>query len=352
MADIPTNRMPGRMDQIPASVTDPTAEVSNLSLKSQLLRPRTIISFLLSFGLIAFIFARQNIPFAEVWANIRQTNLALLALSFLVYYTSFYVRTLRWKQVLNNVGYTEKNGAHLPSTPKLTRIILLSWFANSILPAKLGDGYRGYLLKRASGNVSFFKAMGTILAERIADVGMLFALLLISGLIAFRDQLPPNFGVLVAFGAALAVLALSALFFLRYLGPWIQRLLPQRMRPSYVRVEEGVLLAFQQRIGLIMGLTASIWLLDGLRFWLVAASLGRPLGLSLVVFLALAASLLTTVPFTPAGLGIVEGAILTVLKLVMDDASMAGSIALLDRTVTYWSLLLVGTLVYLFSRNK
>jgi hypothetical protein len=77
-----------------------------------------------------------------------------------------------------------------------------------------------------------------------------------------------------------------------------------------------------------------------------------PGDLPLVIFIALAASLLTTVPFTPAGLGVVEAAIVTVLLPVINDAGLAGSVALLDRTITYWSLVLLGAVIYLFSGNK
>ncbi len=326
-------------------------ESGGLSLRSQLLRPRTLISFAVSLGILAFIFIRQDIPLSDVWANIRQANVGLYLLGFLAYYSSFYVRTLRWKQMLGNAGYTTENHAQVPPTHTLLRIIFLSWFANSILPAKLGDGYRGYLLKRNS-NVSFSKTMGTILAERIADVAALFSLLLISGLLAFRDRMPPHFGLLVGFGAVLVVLSLMALLGLRYVGPFVSRMLPTRVRPHYSRLEEGVLLAFRRRVGWILLLTASVWVLESLRFWFVAASLGQTFSLELVIFIALAASLLTTVPFTPAGLGFVESAIVTVLLWVIQDESLAGSIALMDRTITYWSLVLFGAVVYLFSGNK
>jgi uncharacterized membrane protein YbhN (UPF0104 family) len=38
---------------------------------------------------------------------------------------------------------------------------------------------------------------------------------------------------------------------------------------------------------------------------------------------------------------------IVVLKLVGVEASMAGSITLLDRVVTYWSLILIGLILYL-----
>jgi uncharacterized protein (TIRG00374 family) len=353
MAEIPLHRISGQAETPPVASPESGNEAGagGLSLGRQLLRPRTLLSFAVSIGLIVFIFARQDIPFAQVWENIRRANPFLIATAAAAYYFGFYVRTLRWKQVLHNVGFTEENGTKLPSDLRLTRILVLSWFANSILPAKLGDGYRGYLLKRGA-NVSFYKAMGTILAERIVDVGMLFSLLLLSGLLAFRDQLPENFGMLVIFGATLSALALSALFFLKRLGPWIHRLLPARARPLYARLEEGALLAFRDRLGFILWLTCAVWLLDGVRLWFVATALGQPLSLPLVIFVALAGSLLTTVPFTPAGLGIVEGAVVTVLLWVVHNEALAGSIALLDRTITYWSLLAVGAVTYLLGRDR
>lgn len=328
-------------------------EAGGISLRDQLLRPRTLLSFAVSLGIIAWVFARQDIPFGEVWARMREANIALYLLGALAYYSTFYVRTLRWRQVLSNAGYTHENEATVPAMPTLTRIIFLSWFANSILPAKLGDGYRGYLLKRNS-NVSFAKTVGTILAERIADVGALFSLLLLSGLLAFRSRLPENFGLLVGFGAALSALSLGVLVGLHYVGPWLARVLPQRVRPYYARLEEGVLLAYRRRLGWILLLTTLVWILESARFWFIAASLGVHFGPALVIFVALAASLLTTVPFTPAGLGVVESAVVAVLVWVLgsDDRALAGSIALLDRTVTYWSLILVGAVVYLFSKNK
>ena len=73
---------------------------------------------------------------------------------------------------------------------------------------------------------------------------------------------------------------------------------------------------------------------------------GADLGIELTLFVALMAALLTTIPFTPAGLGVVEAAVVVVLKLVDVDADMAGSIAVLDRVIGYWSLILVGLILY------
>jgi uncharacterized protein (TIRG00374 family) len=89
-----------------------------------------------------------------------------------------------------------------------------------------------------------------------------------------------------------------------------------------------------------------IWGADGLRLFLVARSLGADLTITLTIFVALMSALLTTLPITPAGLGVVEAAVVVVLKLVDVHADMASSIAILDRVIGYWSLIAVGLILY------
>src|SRR5205823_7527570 len=98
-----------------------------------------------------------------------------------VYYSAFWLRAARWKLLLNNVG-SGMGGERLPTLPGingLVEIIYLSWFVNCIVPAKLGDAYRSYLLKRNAG-ISFSSTIGTILAERVIDLLVLFGLLSVS----------------------------------------------------------------------------------------------------------------------------------------------------------------------------
>ena len=54
-------------------------------------------------------------------------------------------------------------------------IIVLSWFANTLLPAKLGDVCRGYLFKKATG-VSFTRTrVRDDPHERLMDILGLFS---------------------------------------------------------------------------------------------------------------------------------------------------------------------------------
>jgi uncharacterized protein (TIRG00374 family) len=56
--------------------------------------------------------------------------------------------------------------------------------------------------------------------------------------------------------------------------------------------------------------------------------------------------LLTVVPLTPAGLGFVELGVVGMLTVLGIGQQTAASIALLDRVVAYWSVIVVGAIVY------
>jgi uncharacterized protein (TIRG00374 family) len=99
-----------------------------------------------------------------------------------------------------------------------------------------------------------------------------------------------------------------------------------------------------------------VWLLEGCRLYFVIESmhrLGVDLPLALVVFVSLASSLLTVVPFTPAGLGLVEGAVTAVLvTVVMMDSHVALAVTLLDRLINFWSIIVFGLMLYLVSKRR
>jgi uncharacterized protein (TIRG00374 family) len=321
-------------------------------LAHRLRDPRTIFSFLLAIALLVFIFTRFDVHPAEIWGVIQHANLAIFALAFLVYYSAFILRALRWDRLLANVGFARARGYKIPSIPGLMEIIYLSWFVNCIVPAKLGDAYRSYLLKRAAG-ISFSRIIGTILAERMIDIVVLFTLLLASALLTFQGRVPTELNLTIAFGGLLVLILLIGLAAMRRFGHDVERLVPARFREKYVKLQEGTLQSFRRRsLPALIGYTAMIWLLEGGRLCFVTRSLDTHIDLAVVVFIALASSLLTTLPLTPGGVGLVEGAVFVVLRTVGVDDATALSIALLDRLINYWSIVVGGIIVYIASHRK
>jgi glycosyltransferase 2 family protein len=316
------------------------------SLRRRVLSPQTLVSFGIAIAVLWFVVSRVDIDPGAIWAQIRRANLWLLAVAFLLWYGAFFVRGWRWGYMLDSAGFNEANGFHLPTTAGLAQIVVLAYFINSIVPAKLGDAYRGYLLKRDSG-VPFSAGFGTILAERLVDAMVLVVVLSGAALVVFGPEMPPQARPALLLGALLIVVGLCGLAVLWFTRDSVVRFLPGRMQEAYARLQ-GAIFGSLRRPGLVLGIGALLWLNDGMRVWFVARSLDAGISPSVAILVAVMGALLTVIPFTPAGLGVVELGVGSVLVGVLGvDPVVAGSIILLDRVVAYWSLLAVGAALYL-----
>ncbi|MDQ4063382.1 MAG: flippase-like domain-containing protein [Actinomycetota bacterium] len=313
--------------------------------------PRNIASFLLTVAVLYLVY-RESLAtdWRGAWASVQGANVALFALAFAVFYCSFPLRGLRWKVLLGNVGYDAAVGRPMPSASGLTRIMYVAWFANCVTVARLGDAYRGYLLKRAAG-VSFAVTLGTILAERLLDLLVLAAMLGAGVLVVFGGSLPTEATRALAAGLVLSVIGVVGLLSMRRFRWAFECILPGRLHAHYSRLEHGVIDSFR-RLPLLIVLSVGGWVLEGAAlYFTVAAVTGAPVSVAGALVVALAASLLTAVPFTPAGLGFTEAGMIVMLGWLGLDAPTATAVTFLYRVINYWSILVFGFILYLFSHN-
>jgi uncharacterized protein (TIRG00374 family) len=330
-----------------ARSADPDAE--QMSLKRRLRQPRTIISIAVPIAIIATFVGINGEALQAVPELVLAANPWLVLAAFLVFYAGFPLRGLRWSILLRGTGMK------VPVKDS-TEIIFLSWLVNCIVPAKLGDLYRAYLLK-INSTASLSRTFGTIFIERILDLFAIALLGLAAGYWSFRDGLPP--AIQVVFAIALVVMAILAiaLFTMRNFGRRIivaLRFLPHQVLELYDRFEEGVFGALaMHQLPALASLTVGIWMTESLRLYFVVQALGFAdvsLGLSGAVFVALIGSLLTAVPLSPAGLGIVEAGVIGVLHVAYGvPLPEAAAIALLDRVISVFSVIVFGSIGYVLS---
>lgn len=319
-------------------------QISEFSLKKRFLNLRTLISFTLALAFLVFIFLRLEVNFSATWEAIKSSNPLFYALAYVSYYATFPLRGWRWQLLLRNAGFPrEKFGASL-SIWRLSDTILIGFFANCILYVKLGDAYRTYLFSEEA-KVSFSKTLGTVVAERVLDLVIIFSLLLVGGAglwVASGKGIAPSL-LIIAGGMVLLPLALLAAMW-RF-GKKLEKHLPPRLKSLYSPFQEGTLGSFRE-LPLLGALSVGIWLLEAGRLFLVAKTLGFALGIFFLLVVSPAQALLTALPLTPGGLGFVETGLAGLLMLSLPKES-AWSITLLDRTISYLSLILFGLVLFL-----
>jgi uncharacterized protein (TIRG00374 family) len=326
----------------PAEEPIPEREVS---LASRLLNWKTIASIVFAVVLLVLAFRVLGANLATTWEIITQANLGLLFVAFLAYYATFPVRAFRWRYVLSKVG------THVRFRDA-TEILFLSWFVNCVVPAKLGDLYRAYLLKGTQG-ASASRTVGTIFVERIADIIVIFGLALAAGYWSLRGRLSPEVELIFIIGLALAAVLVALLVVLRFWGSGFARFLPHRVADLWDRFHEGSTGAITLRtLPVLLVTTGVIWMLEGMRLYFVIRALNLPevgLGISSSVFVALAAALLTAIPLTPAGAGFVEAGIAGALAIYGVSGDPAAAVALTDRGISILTVIILGGAFYLVS---
>ena len=323
-------------------------DAAQLSIGRRLRQRRTILSIVVPLGIIGFFLYLNRDRLVQVPQLILKANPALVLFAFVVFYLGFPLRGYRWKRLLQATGF-------VIGVRNSMEILYLSWFVNCVVPAKLGDVYRAYLLKMNSP-ASLSRTFGTVFIERILDIFAIAILGLAAGFWSFRSGLPPAIRLVFVVGIVVVVVAAVGLFTLRNFGRRIlERLpLPPRFVGLYGRFEEGVFGGVGVRHMPILGiLTGGIWMTEALRLYIVVLALGFPdveLGLSGAVFVALIGSLLTAIPLSPAGLGFAQAGVIGVLTVAYGiPLPEATAITILDWVISVLSIIVFGAVTYVVS---
>jgi hypothetical protein len=331
---------------------DDRVSAESLSLGRRLRQPKTIISLVLPIVLLVlFVRALPGFKVEELPGLILQANPLLLLAAFAVFYLGFPLRGLRWAILIRGTGYPLR-------LRDATEIIFISWLVNCLVPAKLGDLYRAYLLK-INSTVSLSRTFGTVFIERVLDLFAIVVFGLSSGYWSFRGRLPDQVQVVFLIGVVVVVMLAAGLLTMRNFGRRVivALPLPHKVIEFYDRFEEGVFAAVGMRaLPRLVLLTGLIWTTEAMRLFLVVEAMGFPdihLGISGAFFVALTGSLLTAVPFTPAGIGVVETAVVFVLTNVYGvPPTEALAITLVDRVISVLSIIAFGSIAYSISGKR
>ena len=210
------------------------ADAARISIARRLRQPRTIISIAVPLAIIAAFFAINGEQLRTVPGLVLSANPALVLLAVVVFYAGFPLRGRRWAILLRGTGLRI-------STKDSTEIIFLSWLVNCVVPAKLGDVYRAYLLK-INSTASLSRTFGTVFIERILDLFAIALIGLAAGYWSFRSGLPPAIQVVFLIGIVVVGVLAVGLFTMRNFGRRIivALPLPHIVRDLYERFEEGV----------------------------------------------------------------------------------------------------------------
>ena len=323
-------------------------------LLARLTRRSTLFALLLTLVLVlGVVRAATSFDLNEVSLDLQRANPLWLLAALVASWATFPLRGLRWRMILSASGFTISRRA-------ATEILTLSFWVNCVLPAKMGDVYRGWLLKH-NGATSLGNAVGTVIAERLVDLATVALLGAASTFVAFGGKLPPTALALTAVALGVAVATTLLLLVARGFAAALIYVLPipDALKSGFTNAAASLRAGSGGRvIRTALPYSLAIWIGESLRLAAVAAALGLfvvspaagQIGIASTIFVALVSAVLTVVPFTPAGIGIVEAGMVGILVALFGfSPETAIALALLDRLVGVGSLVLGGGVLFALS---
>ncbi len=292
------------------------------------------------FGVSAVLVALllRAVDLHDLAAAVATADFRLVLPSIALYFAGLWVRSLRW-------GLLLPRGS--ASTGTLFRTLVVGFTVNNLLPARLGEVARAYLLSRWCG-VAYGTTLASVVVERILD-GLALAALLLAALLVVPDA-PPyllalglTVGGAFAAGAILLLLAAWRSESIAILGRRVGRGLP----PRVATLSERLATSFAQGLKLVRGwrllarlavLSLLAWACELALFYVLMLGFSLPASVPLAVLGGTAANFATLVPSSPGYVGTFDA----VLVKVLVDVS-AGSVT--PEQATAYALVVHATLL-------
>jgi uncharacterized protein (TIRG00374 family) len=302
--------------------------------------PIFILGLLISVGFLWF--ALRDLHLEEIWMALRGANYWWLVPGVAVYFISVWFRSWRW-------GFLLRGSKSVPAN-RLFPVVVIGYMGNDILPFRLGEVLRAYVLWRKEG-INVGTTLTTAVLERLFD-GLTMVLFVLFGLLfvpmsAFLSQLV-TVASAVFFGALVVFLFLAARpdLLRRVARGLIESLVPERFRVPLLDLVEGVVAGLESlRSGrdvlVVFGVTLWVWMLETAKYWLVSFAFDLHLHYVGIVLMGGAVNLLTALPSLPGYIGTFEVGI-KILEGIGAPSAAAGSYVLVLHAILLLPVTLLG----------
>lgn len=315
------------------------------------MKTRTALVTLLAIALLAW-FLRNSNP-AEVWQHVRSARLDYLLLALVVVVIPYWIRAVRWQCLLAPIGPTR--------FAVVLRCTIVGFAALALLPGRVGDVLRPYMLARQEG-LSLPSTLATVVMERVLDLVAVLVLLALfvwgapdAVSISPRLMQPIKLSALVAAAAAVVLLIMMWVLathperiggVVRTANRVLPHALADRLAGWASTFSAGFAAARRPRdIILAVAWSFPIWLAFSTEAWAVSKAFGIAMPFPGAFLLQALLVLGVAVP-TPGGVGSFHAAYkfgVTSFFGASDEAAVAAAIVL--HAISFVPVALVGVVL-------
>lgn len=282
---------------------------------------RFVVPFAISAALLYLVVRSVASEPGQVIAALGAADWRFLPLAIALYFVGLWLRSVRWGLLLPE---------HAVKTGTLFRALVVGFTVNNLLPLRIGEVARTYLLSRW-GRIPYGATIASLVVERVLD-GLSLAMLLLVAL-----SVVPAPGYLHWAGGVAAVGFLSGAALLA-LGAWrssaitaIARVVAGLLPARFGAMVERLAASFARSLSLVhdptrlirvLGLSLLAWCFELALFFVLLVAFSLPGTYLVALLVGSSANFATLVPSSPGYAGTFDAALITVLQDVTNVAAV------------------------------
>lgn len=318
-------------------------------MKSQLLR--FVVPLAISAILLMLVINNVRAEGDQLKDALGSTDWTLLIPAIALYFAGVLLRSIRWGMLLPEYGV---------KLWTLFRALVVGFTINNLLPFRMGEVARAYLLARW-GFVPYGATVASLVVERVLDGLSLSLLLLVAlWLVPSAPSYLSAVGVIAGcgffIGLALVALAAWRADALIMLVGFVARRMPRRLGPPMI----GAARNFARSLGVVhdagrlvrlVGLSLVAWCCELGLFFVLMISLGITTSYPSALLIGSAANFATLLPSSPGYAGTFDAALIAAAQDALHiSAGMAAAYDVIVHATLILPVVIVGTLVLWRSR--
>ena len=297
--------------------------------------PKAITGIVISLAGIYWAFKDFN--FIDFKRSIQQIDFVYLLFATIFLWGSVWLRGLRWKWLFKE--------SSSPSVSSLYRAELIGYFGNNVLPLRLGELLRTYIVGKEN-NFSMSFVFGTVVLERLMDMlALTFFGIILLFLYPFEEEWISDY--LLKGGAVILIIIITLTI--------LSRFKPNNTDNKFLsilnQILDGLLSIRKQRVIPVVISSLLIWSIYLLDVYLIQKAFQFNLSWAQTLAVLVISSLVLSIPSAPGMIGTFHAAVkYTMVDLFAFTPNEGNSFAILMHAYGYILFTLLGAYYFLKSQ--
>ncbi len=309
----------------------------------------TIAGFIIS--IVLLYFALKGVQYREIYDTLRGADIRYIFISVPSIFLCCTFCSYRWSKIAGNG--TRFRDAFIA--------LFSGLFINNVLPARIGEIARGYVLSKRTG-LSFTYSVTTVLLDRFFDLVGLLIITFITFIFIPWDLLPEQVKLVVLLLIALLIFCIGLIFVLsrKSFADKVAKKLYEVKKPFLSSLAKPVL-DIQQNLSRInsplnlifyITLAVATWFSYSATLYLTMLMLDVQLSFMAVSFVCAGVNLGLIIPSSPGYVGVYQWLFRTLLTIFAISDEKALAISILFQATWYIPYTIVGAVFFMKEHLK